>query len=313
MKPSTAMRLAKRNGVSLPSRFFGPENTYKWGSFEDFLQVYNSLGHVIRTPDDLYYLTERYLQECASEGTLYVEFMLSPAHSLASGISFDAQVRAVSDAISDANSNFGIDAGLIITCVRHRGPEEALEIAEFAADSGNSSIVGFGLTGNERLFDASEFAGAFMIADSAGLGLTAHAGEWMGAESVLHTVNELGVSRIGHGIRVAENKTITAELAARGIGFEICLSSNVFLGVSENYENHPFSSLMDAGCKVSLATDDPAYFSTTPINEYRLAVERGGVRKTDINKILNDSISMSFCEDSIKQRLKRKISDSVTE
>ena len=122
--------------------------------------------------------------------------MISPMHSMANGITFSSQVSAISDAIEQARSECKITGCIIVTCVRHRGPVEAIEIAEMATASKNRHIRGFGLTGNERLYDIDEFKGAFLIAESFGLGLTAHAGEWLPAKTVLQAVNSLNLTRV---------------------------------------------------------------------------------------------------------------------
>ena len=271
VEPDTARHFATKNEVILSSALFAANGGYCWRDFDEFLQVYDSIGQVIRTPSDLYVLAKNYLTRCAADGTVYVEFMLSPSHSAKNGIPYKDQVLAVAKAISEARSVCGIEARLIVTCVRHQGPSEALELAELVAENPHPVVVGFGLTGNERLFDVAEFSGAFMVAREAGLGLTAHTGEWAHAQSVLHSIEELGLTRVGHGIKAVEDDKVLSELSDRGIGFEVCLSSNMALGLFRTFEEHPLQKLIAAGCKVSLATDDSAYFMTSPANEYQLA------------------------------------------
>jgi adenosine deaminase len=95
---------------------------------------------------------------CAAQGTVYVELMISPAHSVANGISFADQISAISDALEEAKEISGIDSAIIVTAVRPRDPGEANEVAALAADAGNQSLVGFGLAGNERLHNIKIFA-----------------------------------------------------------------------------------------------------------------------------------------------------------
>lgn len=247
-----------------------------------------------------------YLRSVAMGGTRYVEFMISPGHSIANGIPFPAQVSAISDAIEQAQEEFGVDACIIVTCVRHRGPEEALEVAELATSTRNPYVRGFGLTGNERMFEIDEFKGAFLIAETSGFGLTAHAGEWMPAATVLKAVNTLNLNRIGHGISVVDDADILAELAERNIGFEVCLSSNVKLSACESYDLHPARKLIDAGCAVTFSTDDPAYFQTSPENEMLIAVRHLKLSITEQWKVFDDSVNMAFCDAKTKERIRRQ-------
>lgn len=302
MKTGLAAALAKKHGVSLPLKL--EHEHYLFSNFEDFLSLYDQVGHVVRSAEDLRDIALAYLEVVARTGTIYVEFMLSPGHSIANGIPFASQISAISDAIEEAEAKFGILSSIIVTCVRHRGPDEAVAVAEMAVSNGNEHIRGFGLTGNERKFEATDFQGAFIIAENSGLGLTAHTGEWLDAESVLRTVNALNLSRVGHGITVAQNSDVIAELADRLIGFEVCLSSNVLLGASQSYETHPVRKLIDAGCRVTFSTDDPAYFRTSPAHEMEIAREHVRLSVSEQWQVIHDSIDLAFCDEAKKSKLR---------
>lgn len=302
MPPSLACKLARKHSLRLPVLPDACE--YSFSGFADFLSLYDQIGHVIRTSDDIREVAYLYLCSVASLRTRYVEFMISPGHSIANGISFPSQISAISEAIEQAREELSIDACIIVTCVRHRGPEEALQIAELAASSNNPHVRGFGLTGNERVFEIDEFKGAFLIAENSGLGLTAHAGEWLPAGTVLQTVKSLNLSRVGHGISVIEDLAVLAELADMNVGFEVCLSSNIKLGACANYEQHPARKMIDAGCSVTFSTDDPAYFKTTPENEMFLAIRHLNLSEEEQWKVFDDSVRMAFCDDSTKERIR---------
>ncbi|MGR9555666.1 adenosine deaminase [Rhizobium leguminosarum] len=304
---TTALDMARQNKVHVSMGNFSAAGGYAWSSFEEFLTVYDQVGRVVRSAEDIYRLATSYLCRCASQGTIYVEFMLSPGHSVENGIPLKGQLEAMTSAFDEARRSTGIEGGLIITCVRHRGPDEAIFIAETVLTNMSSSVVGFGLTGNEGLYDAAEFKGAFQIAEEAGLGLTAHTGEWRDAASVLQTVEQLNLSRIGHGIRAMENHSIVEKLVERDIGFEVCLSSNVALGACRSAGEHPLRKMIEAGCKVSLATDDPAFFGTSPINEYEIARDVLGISDEQLVQISLDAVDMAFCSPAKKILLREKI------
>ena len=213
------------------------------------------------------------------------------------------QLEAITEAADSAKAHNGIEARLIATCVRHHGPQEATRVAELVAAHPNKILVGFGLTGDERQFEPLAFEEAFGIARHSGLNLTAHAGKWCDARSIIETVDRLNLFRIGHGIRAVEDLGMLRELATRKIGFEICLSSNVALGASSDFESHPISQILDFGCQVSLATDDPAFFTTTPCNEYRLAAHSCGIGEVALHEINRFALDMAFCDEITKQNL----------
>ena len=299
--PTLAAKLAREHDIQLPNAATG--NEYSFSGFDDFLSLYDQVGHVIRTAGDLRDVAYQYIETISLGGTLYVEFMISPGHSVANGIPFDSQVSAISDAIEQAECELGVYGCIVVTCVRHRGPEEAIVIAELVASQKSRYVRGFGLTGNENLFAIDEFKGAFMVAEGAGLGLTAHAGEWSPAVTVLEAVNSLNLSRVGHGISVATNPDIMTELVERKIGFEVCLSSNVHLGASRSFEEHPARKMLDAGCSITFSTDDPAYFKTTPQQEMQLAISHLEVTAYEQRKCFDDGVEMAFCDDQTKSKI----------
>lgn len=276
---------------------------YHFSDFNDFLTLYDQIGNVVRTAKDLTNVAHSYLSKVSVQGTLYVEFMISPGHSMANGIDFPSQISAIAEALKMAEAESGIRGNIIVTCVRHRGPEEAIEIAEMASNCRHKMLRGFGLTGNERVFDIEAFKGAFLVAKDAGLGLTAHVGEWTEASEVLRAVNVLNLQRVGHGVSISEEPTIMSELSERKVGFEVCLSSNVHLGASSSFAGHQARRMLDAGCAVAFSTDDPSYFETTPENELSLATEHLSLSPTEQLTVFRNSVDMAFCDDETKRSL----------
>ena len=103
--------------------------------------------------------------------------------------------------------------------------------------------------------------------------LTAHAGEWGGPASVRDAIHDLGVERIGHGVRAIEDLALVDELAEKGIVLEVCPGSNVTLGVYPSFRDHPIAELDRRGVKVTISTDDPPFFHTTMEREYQMLHE----------------------------------------
>jgi adenosine deaminase len=304
ISPKLIGQLSEKNDVYVPSDAANAISAQSYPDFETFLGFYDQIGRVIRKPEDLQLITADYLARCALEGTRYIELMLSPDHSEDNGLPIAAQFDAVAGGIADAKRTTGIEAALIVTAVRHRGPEAAIELAEKLSTIAHPIVRGFGLTGNELLFDVREFAGAFYVAKLGGLGCTAHAGEWGNARSVLRAIDELGLARVGHGLSIVNDPAILQECIDRETVFEVCLSSNLKLGRCANLSQHPIIAMMEAGCKVTLATDDPTYFGTTPAQEYQLAEEVFGFKKTELNLINMAAIDGAFCSNDLKDRLR---------
>jgi adenosine deaminase len=163
VKPCWATAYARKLGVSFPSHYLNAKGKYTWSSFEEFLTIYDKVGRIVSTPEILSSITREYLLAASANGTIYTEFMLSPNHSEANGIPLAEQLAAVAEGIQAAQAASGIEARLIITCVRHRGGDEATDLAERTVAELHPIVVGFGLTGNERKLDVSEFAAGEML------------------------------------------------------------------------------------------------------------------------------------------------------
>lgn len=304
MTPRIVRNLSKKNRVDLDLRkIFEDNQPLKFADFPSFLETYDLLGRVVRTRDDLHRLTYEYLRRVAREGTIYVEFMHSPTHSIQNGIDLEDQLNAIQSGIDAARNECGIIATVVATVVRHAGPDAALELSEQLVSLQHPIVTGFGLTGNELAFTAKDFAGPFYIAKRAGLGCTAHVGEWGSAKSVLEAVEVLELDRVGHGLNAVENLAILDTLARLEVGFEICLTSNRLLkGVAP--ANHPAKEMLNRGCKVTLATDDPGYFNTTPAKEYDIAQNEACFTPDEMLSILENSTSAAFCSSEEKETIK---------
>src|SRR5262249_21386968 len=155
------------------------------------------------------------------EGAIYVELTASPDHAALVGLPYPDQIAGIAQGIDDARDETGIEARVVITAVRNFGTEQAEKVAALPAQHPHEYVTGFGLAGDEAGFPPEPFAPAFEIAADAGLGLTVHAGEWAGPESVRGALT-LPVTRIGHGVRAIEDSSLVAELAERGLVLECC-------------------------------------------------------------------------------------------
>ncbi|MGU3400463.1 adenosine deaminase [Brucellaceae bacterium D45D] len=274
LTPAMAVTLAKRNSMNLDAARLAAKG-FGWQDFTSFLQAYDHIASVIVTAQDLEEVAYDYLSRSAQLGTTYVEFMLSPPDLMRAGVAFEDQLAALSAARHRALEAHGIDCRMIATAVRHLGPTAAIEAARVAVSRRDNIVVGFGLTGDERLFAASDFEEAFRIARSEGLRATAHAGEHLGPDTIIEAIEVLGLERVGHGIRAVESESVTRQLASEKVPLELCLTSNLALNLYPSISKHPIGRLAAAGCVIVLGTDDPSFFSTDIAAEYKLAAKVG--------------------------------------
>jgi adenosine deaminase len=306
--PHLIRRIADRNGLTVPDGVFASPDRFAWRDFLDFLQTYDMAASVIRTAEDYRDITYEYLSACAAEGAIYVELIASPDHAGLVGLSDEDHLNGIAAGIDDARADHGIEARILLTCIRNFGVEQALRIARHAAERPHPYVVGFQMAGDEAGYPPGPFAEAYAVAADAGLGCSVHAGEWAGAESVRAAL-ELPVTRVGHGVRAIEDPALVAEIAERGIVLECCPTSNVVLGVFGSFEDHPLPALRDAGVRITLASDDPPYFGASVGGEYAVAGERFGWSDAELRAVTRTAIEASFAEEPLRAALLARLDD----
>jgi len=198
---------------------------------------------------------------------------------------------------------------MIVTGVRHFGVESVEAAARFAAKCGHPLVSGFGMAGEERFGDMEDYVRAFEIAREAGLGITVHAGELAGWESVAAALDHIRPSRIGHGVRAIEKPDLVRRIAEEGVVLEVCPVSNVELKVFDGYGNHPLPLLIAAGCKVKLGSDDPPYFWTSLKREYEVAAEYFALDDKALAGVTRTAIEGAFVDRKTRAALLARLSN----
>ncbi len=305
--PAFIRAQAKRKNTDL-SRIFDENGTYAYRDFADFLRVYEAACTVLTSPQDFHDLTLAVLERSAEAGVIYTEAFLSPdfcgGGDLAAWRDYLAAIEA---AAQQAEAQMGITLRGCVTCIRHFGPDQARRIAKCAQETAGHFITGFGIAGDETVLHPRDFAYAFDAAREAGLGLTAHAGEWGGPDSVRDALTHLRVSRIGHGVRAVEDPALVEHLAERGVVLEVCPGSNIALGLYRDWRSHPIDRLRRAGVRVTVSTDDPPFFHTTMRNEYTRLADAFGWTEQDFAEINQIALHAAFCDPETRAAIKKKL------
>ena len=284
---------------------FDERGDYSYTDFDDFLRCYDVATSVLKTPRDYARLLAEVLERSAEEGVIYTEFFVSPEFCGGADLSaWRDYLAAMTEAASDGRKN-GIDSRAIVTPLRHLGHDRAKKTAICAAETAGDWVTGFGLAGQETNGKATDYIWSFDCAREAGLGLTCHAGEWAGPESVRQAL-DLGVTRIGHGVRAIEDPALVAELARREITLEVNPGSNIALGVYPDWTSHPIARLADAGVRVTVSTDDPPFFHTTLRQEYDRLAETFGWGDTEFAQINRWAADAAFCDAATRDRLRKE-------
>ena len=303
--PALALRQADKYGVDISARV--RDGRFVWNGFVDFLACYDLVASLFRSPEDYARLAEDYLSSLARDGAIYAEFFTSPDHALKAGLSPAGYTEGLAEGIRRANAKTGIEARMIVTGVRHFGVESVVAAARFAATCREPLVTGFGMAGDESAGDMEDFVRAFGNAREAGLGITVHAGEIEGWASVEAALDHIRPSRIGHGVRAIESPALVERLAAEGTVLEVCPGSNISVGVFADYAAHPLRRLRDAGCRVTVSSDDPPYFDTTLAREYETAKREFGFDDQQLLALTRTAIAAAFVDRKTRATLMEKV------
>ncbi len=307
--PSFIRGLAKEKHIDIAG-IFAEDGGYAITDFWHFIKVYEAATSVLLRPEDYYRLTLAVLEESAASGVIYSETFLSP--DFCGGRDLGAwreYLQAIREAAAAAEKMHGIVLRGIVTCIRHFGPDKARQTARCAAETAGDWLVGFGLAGDEKIGEPKDFRYAFDLAREAGLRLTAHAGEWRGAESVRAALDDLAVERIGHGVRAIEDLALVDRIAEQGIVLEVCPGSNIALGIYPAWRKHPIAELHRREVKVTISTDDPPYFHTTMAREYDRLAEAFEWDEAELRKITRQAAEAAFCDAETRGKILKRLEE----
>ena len=308
--PAFIRAKAKQKGVDL-SKIFDDRGAYAYDDFPHFLQVYEAACTVLASPQDFHDLTLAVLEQSAEHGVIYSETFLSPDFCGGGDLSaWRDYLAAIETAAATAEATMGITLRGVITCIRHFGPDQARVIARCAQETAGAFVTGFGIAGNEMVLHPRDFTYAFDAAREAGLGLTAHAGEWGGPESVRAALEHLRVSRIGHGVRAIEDLALVDHLAETGVVLEVCPGSNVALGLYKDTRAHPICRLHERGVKVTVSTDDPPFFHTTMTAEYQALARAFDWGPGEFAQLNRTALDAAFVDSDTRTRLRKRLEDA---
>jgi adenosine deaminase len=291
IRPATCIELAARIGIDRPaaqwrSALVAAER--EEGLLPYLAKIENATA-LVRTLDDWRRVTTEAIADACSDGLAALELRFSPAFIAGmTGLDADDVIEAVSDAASRAG--LPIEVGLIGIIVRDEGPDSAVtQVRRLLRHK--SALAGVDLAGNEAGYPAALFAPAFRLAREHGLPATIHAGEAAGPQSVWDALR-LAPRRIGHGVRSAEDPRLLEHLAASGVTLEVAITSNVQTGAARARAHHQLATLVTAGVRVALCTDNPAVSGTRLTREYELA--RDLVDAASLDSIRRNALAARF-------------------
>ncbi|MSS00457.1 adenosine deaminase [Arthrobacter sp. BL-252-APC-1A] len=303
LEPELIFELAARNGIELPYADLDELRArYEFTDLQSFLDLYYANMDVLRTEADFAAMTRAYLARAAAAGVRHVEMMVDPQAHLARGVALETCIGGVASVLKNSETEFGISTALIAAFLRDRPQEEALRVlADLLAM--DAPIIGIGLDSAELGNPPEDFVPLYEQARAAGLKLVAHAGEEGPSHYIEQALDLLLVDRIDHGIRCMDDPELVARLERDQIPLTICPLSNVRLQAVDSLESHPLPLLLEQGLKVSVNSDDPAYFGGYVDDNFAVLRETFDLNPAQLARLAENSITASFASAERKAEL----------
>jgi adenosine deaminase len=320
LRPATVCELAGRHDPTSP--LTRPDwHVGRW-TFDDlagFVRQFRVVHRAcVRDLSDLERLAREAFEDLALQNVRYAEVSWSarlPSHQFYIPVAL--AIEAVDRARREVEARTDLRVGLILAINRSPTVEDDRQLARDAvslvegaleARQAGACVVGIDLHGDEQTHPHVEpFVAAFRLAKEGGLGLRAHAGEGSGAATVRASIERLGVQRVGHGVRAAEDDAVVQQIVQAGVALDVCPTSNVLTGTARSLEAHPIGGLIAAGVPVTVSSDDPIVFETTVTSELALLHLGQNLGWSELGALTVNAAHYSFLPPAERDRLAREI------
>jgi adenosine deaminase/aminodeoxyfutalosine deaminase len=308
IKPETLVELSQRHEEQ-PLTLEQARALYQYQDFLGFLMSFKAVTERLKDPEDYELITYNMIRELARQGVVHAEVYIS------FGIIFywkktdvEPYVAAIERGRERGEKEFGVTLLWIVDAVRHFGVEEGARVFRRAAELREKypSIVGIGIGGDEARGPADQFRELYREARSAGLRLTAHAGESTGPESIWSAIN-IGAERIGHALTAQHDSELIEVLAQKQIPLEINITSNVKTGCCKAFDEHPVKNYFESGLMITLNSDDPPMFGSDLLGEYVLAQQTYGFTMEQMRELAANAVEASFLDPTRKLGLLQRV------
>lgn len=335
LRPATVMELAEQIGHSLPAATAGELAAWMVqagdsGSLVSYLQTFEHTVAVLQTADALRRVAREAVEDYVDDGVIHAEVRWAPEQHVDSGLSLEQAVDAVQAGLQDgitaaASEGYEISVGQLLCAMRQN--DRSLEIAELVVQrydpAAPGGVLGFDLAGPEAGFEPSQHREALDLLAENLIPVTLHAGEAAGVDSIRSAVVDGRALRLGHGVRITEDITLTGApdgdvsidlgpvatwVRDRGIALEVCPESNrqthatpawnppenLVRVLGPGTAQHPVGFLVRAGFRVVIGPDNRLVSGTRISAELSRLVNLHGFTLDDVETLQRNGAQAAF-------------------
>ena len=296
---------SKKEGISLTDEF--PKNIYvnkDCKSLEEYLERFDLPLLFLQSEENLEYVTRSLVKRLYALGYIYAEIRYAPLLHLNKGLKMDkvveATIRGLKQGLKEAP---GMDANLILCCMRHADESLNLETVEMANKYRNEKVCAVDLAGAEALHPSPYFSKVFNKAKEYGLNITIHAGEATGSQEIMDAIDN-GAMRIGHGVHLSLDDASVKKVLDNNICFEFCPTSNLQTKSLKSYEDVPLRRFLAKKIPVCINADNMTVSNVSAIDEMKQMIKTFNLSKQEVYDLYKNAIDHAFVDLNNKNRIK---------
>ena len=263
--------------------------------FHHFLSKFNVLNYIRWDEHAIDLSVKQICKDLASDNIEYCELRFSIDKYL-TYIPWDEHEACLFflDRVKEWSLHYGISIGPVLS-IKHECPAAHAKRLSKLINHWKiaEQLVGIDYVGNEALFGRKRLRDTYRYWKMCGKGLLIHAGEWGSAENVRYAIEKLRIDRISHGVKAAGHPDILKLAIDNDIVFDIAITSNLMTGVVPIGGAHPVVKMYDAGCKITIGTDDPITLDTDLDTEYERVRKTFGIERCKSEKIIEKLFQQS--------------------
>ncbi|RYV02997.1 adenosine deaminase [Shewanella sp. OPT22] len=308
VRVETIWDLGHQHGIELPANSIETlaplvQIQGKESDLVGFLTKLDWMVKVLADLDAVKRVAYENVADAALTGLDYAELRFSPYYmAMTHKLPIEGVVEAVADGVQAGLKDHDVKVNLIGIMSRSFGVEACHQELN-ALLAHKDKLVGMDLAGDELGFPGKLFNEHFMKVRDAFLGVTVHAGEADGAQSMWQAIRELGATRIGHGVKAIHDPELMDYLVEHRIGIESCPTSNLHTSTVESYQAHPIKHFLNKGVLINLNTDDPGVSNINIAHEYQVAHSEIGLSQTELKQLQVNGVEMAFLSESERKAL----------
>lgn len=301
LEPFLVRRFAERNKLAVPPAIQDPGSGYSFHDLSSFLAVYYANMTVLQATEDFHDLAWSYLTRAHQQNIVHAELFFDPQAHTSRGVGFETVISGYHSAVTEAREKFGMSVSLIMCFLRDMDADSAMTTLEKALPY-KDKIIGIGLDSDERDNPPSKFAAVFEKARAEGFRLTMHCDidQKNSIEHIRQAIEEIGVDRIDHGTNIVEEPRLVELVREKGIGLTCCpISDSV---VTDDFKGSEIKSLLHDGVKVTINSDDPAYFGGYLNENIEFIAQQMSLTKEDLLQLQRNAFAISWISSEEKLR-----------